>query len=157
VTITTGAQRVPLQTNRTSLQEKKFTSANSRPTSKLPEILSLPREDEQTPMEVVIPTSDALALDGALLEEDHPLTEALLDSGKTLQTIPVWPALDPTIEQECSEQIKLVRESFTEEIDHYDTTMVSEYSEDIMQYMSELEISTMPISDYISTQSEITW
>jgi hypothetical protein len=164
VTVTTGAQRVPLQNNRISLQEKKRTSVNSRPTSKLPEIVSLRTEDEPAPMEVVPPTSDALDLEEALLEQEEHLESEVLPesgSGSSLQSKSrkdsIWPDLDGTLQHEIAEQIKIVKVSFNEEVDPYDTTMVSEYSEDIMQYMSELELSTMPVGDYIATQTEITW
>jgi G2/mitotic-specific cyclin 2 len=103
-------------------------------------------------------------VEGALLEEEEqPESEELLESrsGNSLQVKlqkgPVWPDLDHTVEQECVERIKMVKQSFNEEIDPQDTTMVSEYSEDILKYMGELEVSTMPMGDYIVNQSEITW
>ncbi|KAJ7650369.1 cyclin [Roridomyces roridus] len=44
-----------------------------------------------------------------------------------------------------------------DDVDIYDTTMVSEYADDIFEYMNELEEKMMPAADYISHQNEITW
>jgi hypothetical protein len=160
---------VPIQNHRTSLQEKKRTSVNSRPTSKVPELVSLPQAEEEEEQILVVPppTSDVVDMEDALSEEEEELALEILPesgTGSTLNSLRtgvqkalVWPALEPSQEQACAEKIGAIRVSFPEEIDLYDTTMVSEYSEDILSYMGELELSTMPKGDYILSQTEITW
>ena len=38
-------------------------------------------------------------------------------------------------------EIEQIRAGFRDEVDMFDTTMVSEYSEEIFEYMSKLEVS----------------
>lgn len=44
-------------------------------------------------------------------------------------------------EEESERVLQEVREAFSEELDFWDTTMVAEYSEEIFEYMAELEVS----------------
>ena len=122
----------------------------------------MPQEEDEQLLDAPPLTSDVIDMEEAISEEEEELPPKVLpESGTSLnvkpQKAPVWPALEPSEAQACVEQIEAIRASFQEEIDHYDTTMVSEYSEDIMQYMGQLELSTMPVGDYIHNQAEITW
>lgn len=55
------------------------------------------------------------------------------------------------------EQLALVRSTFQDDIDMFDTTMVAEYADDIFRHMEELEVSTMPNPRYMDFQTEIEW
>lgn len=117
-------------------------------------------------MDVMPPTSDVIEVEDLVTEEeaDELEPEASVPATVSAPSLltkhykeAVWPELDESVARECAVRIKEVTAAFSEEIDQYDTTMVSEYSEDIMKYMGELELSTMPIGDYIANQTEITW
>lgn len=73
---------------------------------------------------------------------------------------------------ETDRQMNDLRETFDEQLDFWDTTMVAEYSEEIFHYMSELEVRllTLPVSTdaryqekampnprYMDHQTEIEW
>ncbi len=40
-------------------------------------------------------------------------------------------------------EIQAIRKAFEDEVDMYDTTMVSEYSNEIYEYMSQLEVNSL--------------
>lgn len=69
----------------------------------------------------------------------------------------VWPNIDTDRAMRHHKQVAKIQESFEDEVDIYDTTMVSEYADDIFQYMSELEEDIMPNPDYMDAQAEVTW
>lgn len=53
----------------------------------------------------------------------------------------IWPEAAPERAEKYRRQVQAVRDVFVDEPDMHDTTMVSEYAEEIFQYMSELEVS----------------
>ena len=55
----------------------------------------------------------------------------------------IWPETSPERAERYRRQVQAIRDVFEDEPDMYDTTMVSEYSEEIFQYMSELEVSLL--------------
>lgn len=57
----------------------------------------------------------------------------------------------------CAQELESVQETFQDEVDMFDTTMVAEYADDIFAHMEELEISTMPHPRYMDFQTEIEW
>lgn len=69
----------------------------------------------------------------------------------------VWPELGTARRQRYQTEIEKIRETFHDEIDPEDTTMVSEYADEIFEYMQELEEDCMPKPDYMNGQSEINW
>ena len=52
----------------------------------------------------------------------------------------IWPEASPERVEQYRRQVQAVRDVFVDEPDMHDTTMVSEYAEEIFQYMSELEV-----------------
>ncbi|KAL7342725.1 cyclin-like protein [Rhodotorula toruloides] len=63
-------------------------------------------------------------------------------------------------EDEAVESERLIEEikrEFKEEIDYFDISMVAEYSDEIFEYMAELEEASMPNPRYMDHQSEIEW
>lgn len=52
----------------------------------------------------------------------------------------VWPEVSTDHAARYRREVDAVREAFVDEVDMFDTTMVSEYSEDIFDYMYELEV-----------------
>jgi len=58
----------------------------------------------------------------------------------------VWPEVPTERAQKYKKEIQSVRERFEDDVDLYDTTMVSEYAEEIFEYMCDLEVCLMPWS-----------
>lgn len=52
----------------------------------------------------------------------------------------VWPEVSTERRQKYRREVDAIREVFEDDVDVFDTTMVSEYSEDIFEYMCELEV-----------------
>jgi hypothetical protein len=53
----------------------------------------------------------------------------------------IWPELTPRAAHRYKTEIDRINATFNDEIDMFDTTMVSEYSQEIFDYMSKLEVS----------------
>ncbi|QRW04116.1 Cyclin, N-terminal domain [Ceratobasidium sp. AG-Ba] len=68
-----------------------------------------------------------------------------------------WLYLSPDRLARSEAQVNAVRETFKDEVDEWDTTMVSEYADEIFAYMESMETQCMPNPDYISGQTEIEW
>ncbi|RPD61100.1 hypothetical protein L226DRAFT_462685 [Lentinus tigrinus ALCF2SS1-7] len=69
----------------------------------------------------------------------------------------VWPEVSTVRAQRYRRELDDIKEHFHDEVDEFDTTMVSEYAEDIFEYMQELEEEVMPSPDYMDGQTEINW
>ncbi|KAL5486181.1 CLB4 [Sanghuangporus weigelae] len=69
----------------------------------------------------------------------------------------IWPAISPKAAEKYRNEIGHIQKTFHDEVDMFDTTMVSEYSEEIFDYMSKLELEMMPNPDYIQGQSDLNW
>lgn len=52
----------------------------------------------------------------------------------------IWPEMSTERKQKYKREVDAIREVFEDEVDVFDTTMVSEYAEDIFEYMYELEV-----------------
>lgn len=52
-----------------------------------------------------------------------------------------WPQVSPQRAERYRQEVEAIREVFEDEQDMFDTTMVSEYAEEIFVYMNELEVS----------------
>ena len=52
----------------------------------------------------------------------------------------VWPDVSPERAERYRREVQRIRDTFEEELDMEDTTMVSEYAEEIYEYMCELEV-----------------
>ncbi|KAG6831816.1 hypothetical protein H0H92_007493 [Tricholoma furcatifolium] len=69
----------------------------------------------------------------------------------------VWPEVSTQKKEKYRREIDEVHKIFEEEVDVMDPSMVSEYAEEIFEYMSDLEEEMMPSPDYMVDQSDITW
>ncbi|KAL4064511.1 cyclin-like protein [Scleroderma citrinum] len=69
----------------------------------------------------------------------------------------IWPDVDTERAMRHYREVSDVQRTFEDEVDVYDTTMVSEYADEIFKYMSDLEDDVMPNPDYMEAQNEITW
>ncbi|KAF8340688.1 cyclin-like protein [Cantharellus anzutake] len=68
-----------------------------------------------------------------------------------------WTQASPESEARYAKEITDIKASFKDEVDGWDVTLVSEYSEDIFEYMGKLELESMPDPDYMEKQNEIEW
>ncbi|KAF8227262.1 hypothetical protein L208DRAFT_1297353 [Tricholoma matsutake] len=69
----------------------------------------------------------------------------------------VWPEVATDRRLRCEKEVQAIRDMFQDEVDMYDPTMVSEYAEEIFEYMCDLEEEMMPSPSYMDGQNEITW
>ncbi|KAJ7707779.1 cyclin-like protein [Mycena rosella] len=90
-------------------------------------------------------------------EEDQLEDETEEETATAAKPPRVWPEVSTERAQQYQREVQAIRQAFQDDVDIYDTTMVSEYAEDIFDYMSDLEEKMMPGADYMTHQNEITW
>ena len=81
------------------------------------------------------------------VEVEPPVEEQ--EDDETDDKLPVqhiWPELSPNAAAKLKNEIEHIQKTFHDEVDMFDTTMVSEYADDIFEYMSNLEVSS-PFGD----------
>ncbi|KAF8071712.1 cyclin [Lyophyllum atratum] len=69
----------------------------------------------------------------------------------------IWPEVSTDRRMRYRREVEAVHEMFEDRIDVLDPSMVSEYSEEIFEYMNDLEEEMMPDASYMDGQTEITW
>ncbi|KAL0567581.1 B-type cyclin [Marasmius crinis-equi] len=97
-------------------------------------------------------------------EEMYVVQEEEVDSDDEDEIVPsraksprVWPE-QPTAQRiKCERDVQAIREVFDDGEEPYDPTMVTEYAEEIFEYMESLEEQMMPKADYMEAQTELTW
>ncbi|KAF8841770.1 hypothetical protein BDN67DRAFT_900667 [Paxillus ammoniavirescens] len=90
--------------------------------------------------------------DTEVIEKEVPQAETLGAKSPRM-----WPDVDTERAMRHYKEVAEVQETYQDDIDLFDTTMVSEYSDEIFKYMSELEEDVMPNPDYMDGQNEVTW
>lgn len=161
--VANGAQRMPLGPGKTesAANAPRHSTARipkpsvfkrlSRQETAVPVVLST-EEDKENDMDIELPdikNQDA-ATELSIISEkevddvaDVQETDADLVS-EEIEAEPksarMWPDVDTQRAMRHYRQVSEVQEVFEDEVDVYDTTMVSEYSEEIFRYMSELEV-----------------
>ncbi|KAG8929184.1 hypothetical protein FRC01_004720, partial [Tulasnella sp. 417] len=68
-----------------------------------------------------------------------------------------WTFASPTTNARYQAAIQQVKDTFKDEVDETDMTMVSEYADEIFAYMSKLEVQCMANPTYMDGQTEIEW
>ncbi|KAG8908003.1 hypothetical protein FRB99_001169 [Tulasnella sp. 403] len=68
-----------------------------------------------------------------------------------------WTMASPASNARYQAVIEQVKAAFTDEVDEFDMTMVSEYADEIFEYMGKLEGQTMANPNYMDGQTEIKW
>lgn len=166
---------VPVVAQRVQPTRAASYNENARPT-----IAPLPKRGtlRRTPTEVVAPTP-------APVQEDYEMeVEEAITIDTEIEEAPVEPVLSPVADESYEDedtmdadeydpedwlylsperlarseaQVNAIRETFKDEVDEWDTTMVSEYADEIFAYMESMETQCMPNPDYISGQTEIEW
>lgn len=57
----------------------------------------------------------------------------------------------------AEDELAMIRSTFKDDVDMFDTTMVAEYAEEIFKHMEDLELSVLPNPRYMNFQTEIEW
>ncbi|KAK2460884.1 hypothetical protein APHAL10511_007354 [Amanita phalloides] len=115
-----------------------------------------PAHEEHEPeqlIELVRQEAEVEAMIDVPEDEEEDESEDLVD-GKHPR---MWPDMDTALLDRCQRRVEAVRETYEDVVNMYDTSMVSEYSDDIFEYMAKLEESVMPNPNYMAGQSEINW
>jgi molecular chaperone GrpE (heat shock protein) len=73
-------------------------------------------------------------------EEDQLEDEAEEETATAAKPARVWPDVSTERALQYQKEVQAIREAFQDDVDIYDTTMVSEYAEDIFEYMNDLEV-----------------
>jgi G2/mitotic-specific cyclin 2 len=91
-------------------------------------------DDVQTYEEIVVKKQE----EPMLMEESEP--EDQMEPSTARKPPRVWPefATEPT--HRFRDEVQAIRESYHDVVDMFDTTMVSEYAEEIFEYMGDLEV-----------------
>lgn len=160
-----------------------FPGASSRPTSSVSasasSVSTVPASDSDHPLETsegdveelakveeveedeeltAVPPSVATTHDTKPIIEAPPTPEPPRSPSPDVESVPLWwTEASPQTEQRYAAEIDAIRNSFKDEVDEWDPSMVSEYAEDIFEYMGVLEIKSMPNPNYMETQNEIQW
>ncbi|KAJ3727928.1 cyclin-like protein [Lentinula raphanica] len=116
---------------------------------------------EEPPVETAVETyadfltSEPDVHEMAIVEEDDEPTETV---GTQEPKAPkIWPELATQHRLDCQRRVEAIREVFDDDDEELDPNMVSEYAEEIFEYMSGLEEAMMPRADYMDSQTELTW
>ena len=156
-TTSIAPQRVPLAPRPAASQSVQ--SISSRPpsirvTQSVPHVANLAPpavedEDEQSmDIEEEVVREDPRELMNAIRE-----VEAMIEDGYQHyddHTEYIWPEASPERAERYRRQVQAIRDVFEDEPDMHDTTMVSEYAEEIFQYMSGLEVSLLLLTYHLS-------
>ncbi|KAF7374943.1 Cyclin N-terminal domain-containing protein [Mycena sanguinolenta] len=90
-------------------------------------------------------------------DSDEEVEEPEEETERAAKPARVWPDVSTERALQYQREVQAIRDTFQDDVDISDTNMVSEYAEDIFEYMSDLEEKMMPNADYMSHQNEITW
>jgi hypothetical protein len=161
ITKAVAPQRVPPPSRPVSSQSVQ--SIPSRPSS-IRVTKSVPQVVNLAPP--VVQDEDEQSMDieeGVFREDPRELASAIREVEKMIEdeyeryddhAEYIWPEASPERAEQYRRQVQAVRDVFEDVPDMYDTTMVSEYSEEIFQYMSELEVGVLA---YYSFSPPLRW
>jgi hypothetical protein len=150
-TTTAAPQRVPLVSRPVSSQSVQ--SIPSRPSS-IRVTQSVPQVFNLAPPVVEDEDEQSMDIEEVVQEDPRELVNAMREVETMIQdeykhyddhAEYIWPEASPQRAEKYRRQVQAVRDVFVDEPDMYDTTMVSEYAEEIFEYMSELEVRFLPL------------
>jgi G2/mitotic-specific cyclin 1/2 len=131
----------------------------ARPAIYAPAELPAPAEEEEMVSEMDV---DATRMDEPAIHMDAHLDEEaseeeLSEEEDEEEDEEDWTKMSEEEEVRAAQQLAMVRATFHDDIDMFDTTMVAEYADEIFNHMEHLEIATMPNPRYMDFQTEIEW
>jgi G2/mitotic-specific cyclin 2 len=98
------------------------------------DVMTADREAE-TEVSLLSGEQEVEAMVGVESSEDEEVTQP-----RPTKVQRIWPDVTTDRRIKCEKEVQAIREVFQDEVDMYDTTMVSEYAEEIFEYMCELEV-----------------
>ncbi|KAF5371817.1 hypothetical protein D9615_009555 [Tricholomella constricta] len=163
--------RVPLTRVRVPAVTNKRVSRLAAPPVVVQEVNEARRSDAQIAMDVeddIAAAAREEEADASILqgEEEVEAMFGVEDSDEDEDTahLPppakmqrVWPEVSTDRRLRYKREVEAVHDMFEDRIDVLDPSMVSEYAEEIFEYMNDLEEEMMPNPDYMDGQTEITW
>ncbi|WWC90823.1 uncharacterized protein L201_005760 [Kwoniella dendrophila CBS 6074] len=99
-------------------------------------------------------TTPMVTVDEEAYEEFSEEEEEMEDEGEDEDD---WLRMSEEDAYLAQEQLELIRSTFKDDVDMFDTTMVAEYADEIFAHMEVLEESVMPNPKYMDFQTEIEW
>lgn len=158
VTLTTAAARARTSVTRAPrtslLPAKRNSTAAPQPASNLIIAVDEEYEEKQNSMDVEEPERfDEPEPEASLLVAEQEVqdmveyvSEAEDEVEEPSKLAPkadrIWPEVSTDRKAKYRHEVDAIKEVFEDSVDMFDTTMVSEYAEDIFQYMEELEVSS---------------
>lgn len=94
--------------------------------------------ETETEASLALGEQEVEAMIGVEDSEEEELDDTAQQPPAKIQRI--WPEVSTDRKHKYQKEVQAVREMFEEEVDMYDTTMVSEYAEEIFEYMCDLEV-----------------
>lgn len=161
---TTGPQRVPLGPGRTATTVTKVdiripsarpklpianstSSQLSRPSTSEKLLYATQPQEYEDDLTSEAQESEADDLVSVHEDEDEGEEEEVAETEHDLPSetpetkrARVWPEVSTSRAHRFRQEIDAIREHFDDEVDMYDTTMVSEYAAEIFEYMEDLEV-----------------
>lgn len=118
----------------------------------LSEVIELPEDDEEV---TAVPSQDARHYEN---DTKTVVVQPPRSPSPEVDAIPQWwTEASPATEARYAAEVQAIRETFKDEVDEWDPSMVSEYADEIFDYMGELELKAMPDPNYMENQNEIQW
>lgn len=102
--------------------------------------------ETETEASLALGEQEVEAMIGVEDSEEEELDDTAQQPPAKIQRI--WPEVSTDRKHKYQKEVQAVREMFEEEVDMYDTTMVSEYAEEIFEYMCDLEVRLILIMGY---------
>ncbi|KAF9236744.1 cyclin [Melanogaster broomeanus] len=169
---TLGAQRVPVGPGRTEttvnaprasitrVQKPSVFKRISRQETAVPVVIPthVVEEEQENEMDVECEDEELNEVEEMVgIQETEILEEDVQPETLEPKSPRMWPDVDTERALKHYREIAEVQQTYQDEVDVFDTTMVSEYSDEIFNYMAELEEDIMPNPDYMAGQNEVTW
>ncbi|WRT68281.1 uncharacterized protein IL334_005257 [Kwoniella shivajii] len=156
--------RQPLASRTNNVQPTRPIAAiphRSKPTSSnvyasIDSSLAIKSEDEFSEMDVDLtrrmePSMPMLTVDEEAYEDDSEEEEMEDEDDED------WLRMSDEDAYKAQEQLEMIKSTFKDDVDLFDTTMVAEYADEIFGHMEMLEESVMPNPRYMDFQTEIEW
>ena len=164
--VATAPQRVPLgpgkadttaNAPRTRTQKASAFKRTSRQETAVPVIIPT-EEEKENDMDIEVAELAVPEADSELSIINEREVEDMVDIQQTegvdaVQEVAaqaksprIWPDIDTDRAMRHYREVSEIQQAFEDEVDIFDTTMVSEYSDEIFKYMSDLEVSLSRLS-----------
>jgi G2/mitotic-specific cyclin 2 len=123
---------------------------------RIKEDIEVKEEEDEHVMEVETDLDDVQKYEEAIVVKEEPMLmeesepEDEVEPSTVTKPPRIWPEFATERADRYREEVQTIRESYHDVVDMYDTTMVSEYAEEIFEYMGDLEVRffSIPSNDF---------